>query len=280
MKGLKKLLLVAVIAVMAILPVAFVGCGNKVGKTVALKAEDLSLESYGIACQKGDTATLTALNAVLADFTKKDETGVSKLDNSKLFHFNGDASKKVELPDLSAYKDSAKKVVIYTESTFPPYEYMGSDNNVCGIDIDIAYFLADSLKCKLEISDIGFDSIIPSVQKADISKVHAIGAAGMSITEERKAQVDFSVEYSTAQQFIISAEKNAYKTIASLKGLKVAVQESTTGHFSCKDMGVDSIKAFKKTTDCYMALKNGTVDAVVIDSFPAQKLIEKDKDNK
>ncbi|MEG1964498.1 MAG: transporter substrate-binding domain-containing protein, partial [Clostridia bacterium] len=41
-----------------------------------------------------------------------------------------------------------------------------------------------------------------------------------------------------------------------------------------------SVKAFKKTTDCYMALKNGTVDAVVIDSFPAQKLIEKDKDNK
>lgn len=94
------------------------------------------------------------------------------------------------------------KLVMATEATFPPYEYI-EDGVIKGIDVDIAQAIADILKKELVIEDMAFDSIIAAVQtgKADI------GVAGMTVTEDRLKSVDFTEPYATSTQVIIVRKK-------------------------------------------------------------------------
>jgi len=89
-------------------------------------------------------------------------------------------------------------LVMATNAEFPPYEYKENDE-ILGIDADLAQAIADRLGMSLTIEDMSFDSIIMAVQggKADF------GAAGMTVTEERKEEVDFSDSYYTGRQVII-----------------------------------------------------------------------------
>lgn len=96
------------------------------------------------------------------------------------------------------------KLVMATNAEFPPYEYREGDK-IIGIDADFARAIADKLGMELKIEDMKFDAIIASVQsgKADI------GAAGMTVTDERKAQVDFTDSYYTGRQAIIVKDATA-----------------------------------------------------------------------
>ena len=90
------------------------------------------------------------------------------------------------------------KLIMATEPGFAPYEYM-SGNNVVGIDVDIAQAICDKLGYELKVEDMEFDAIVNAVKsgKADF------GAAGMTVTEDRKKSVDFTDPYTTAEQVII-----------------------------------------------------------------------------
>ena len=86
-----------------------------------------------------------------------------------------------------------------TNAYFEPYEYYDGDK-VVGIDADIAQAICDKLGYELVIEDMEFDSIIAAVQsgKADF------GAAGMTVTEDRLKNIDFTDTYTTAKQVIIT----------------------------------------------------------------------------
>ena len=85
-----------------------------------------------------------------------------------------------------------------TNAAFEPYEYY-EDNKIVGVDVDFAQAIADKLGMELTVNDMEFDSIIAAVDsgKADF------GAAGMTVTDERKESVDFSDSYYTGKQMII-----------------------------------------------------------------------------
>lgn len=89
-------------------------------------------------------------------------------------------------------------LVVATNAQFKPYEYY-ENGEIVGIDVDIMKAICDELQMELKIEDIEFDSIITSIQsgKADV------GAAGMSVTEDRKKNVDFSDFYAETKQVII-----------------------------------------------------------------------------
>lgn len=93
---------------------------------------------------------------------------------------------------------NSDELVMVTEAGFAPYEYY-ENNKIVGVDIEIANQIAQALNKKLVVKDIAFDSIINEINagKADF------GAAGMSITEERKKQIDFTIEYATSNQVVI-----------------------------------------------------------------------------
>ncbi|MDO4394018.1 MAG: ABC transporter substrate-binding protein [Bacillota bacterium] len=170
----------------------------------------------------------------------------------------------------SCGSESNGKLVMVTNATFPPYEYVDGDD-CAGIDIDLAQAIADELGMELEVQDIDFNSIIPAIEsgKADMA------LAGMTKTPERENNVNFSETYATAVQSIIVKEDSSIKGPDDLKGVKIGVQEATTGHIYCEDdYGADNVIAYTSGANAIEALKTGKVDAVVIDNLPAKKFVE------
>lgn len=173
--------------------------------------------------------------------------------------------------------ESEKKVLIMaTEPTFPPYNYMkGTD--VVGIDTDIAMEIAQEHGWELKIEPMDFDAIIPSVKtgKADF------GAAGISVTPERLEQVDFTVEYATSVQVILirGEDQETIKNIDDLNGKKVGVQLGTVSDLVIQDDYPEiELVPNKKYTDLILELNNGKIDAIVLDNLPAQSFLSKNPD--
>ncbi|MDW2797226.1 basic amino acid ABC transporter substrate-binding protein [Clostridium boliviensis] len=173
--------------------------------------------------------------------------------------------------ESSAAESSATggKLVMVTNAEFPPYEYH-ENNDIVGIDADIAKAIADKMGMELEIQDMAFDSLIPAVQsgKADFT------AAGMTVNEDRKKNVDFTDTYAQAAQVIIVKEGSEIKTPADLDGKKIGVQTGTTGDIYAGDIKDAAINRYNKGMDAVMALTQGKIDAVVIDREPAKVFVK------
>ena len=168
------------------------------------------------------------------------------------------------------------KLTMATEATFPPYEYYDGDA-IVGIDVEVAQAIADKLGMELEVTDIAFDSIIPGVQTGK----YDMGMAGMTVTDERKEQVNFSDSYATGVQVVIVKDDSAITSVDDLfadgANTVVGTQAGTTGFIyatsDIEDAGLGTVKSFGKTTDAVEALKNGQVDCVVLDNEPAKALV-------
>lgn len=180
----------------------------------------------------------------------------------------------------------AGKITMATNAEFPPFEYLENDK-VVGVDADIAAEIAKDLGVELEIVDGKFDAVIPSVQSGKVS----FGAAGMTVTEEREKEVDFSVKYITSTQYIIVPKDSDVKTIEDLAGKRIGVQLGTTGDFiisdeveGYKDDDGNPVKGVLQDTgatitrannaiDATQDMVNGKLDAVVIDKLPAENIV-------
>ena len=164
------------------------------------------------------------------------------------------------------------KLVMVTNAEFPPYEFR-EGNDIVGIDAEIARAIADKLGMELEIQDMAFDSLIPAIQsgKADFT------AAGMTVNEDRKKNVDFTDTYAEAAQVIIVKEDSAIKTPDDLQGKKVGVQSGTTGDIYADDIADAEIQRFPKGIDAVMALTQGKLDAVIIDREPAKVFVKENQ---
>ena len=156
-----------------------------------------------------------------------------------------------------------------TNAAFPPYEYKEGDEFV-GIDVEMAAAVAEKLGMELEILDMEFDSIITSVQKGEAD----VGIAGMTVTDERLEEVNFSSSYATGVQSVIVAEGSEIATIDDLNGKKIGVQLGTTGDiYATGDYGAENVTQYGKGADAVIALKGGDVDAVIIDNEPAKAFV-------
>lgn len=173
--------------------------------------------------------------------------------------------------DSSAF--AGKTLIMATNAEFAPYEYHDG-NDIVGIDVEIAKAICEDMGATLSITDIAFDSIIPEVQsgKADFA------AAGMTVTEDRKTQVDFSDSYATGVQSVIVPEDSEIASLDDLNGKQIGVQQGTTGDlYSTDDFDEDSIQRFSKGADAVQALSTGKIDAVIIDNKPAQVFVSENE---
>ena len=164
----------------------------------------------------------------------------------------------------------AGKLTMATNAAFPPYEMTTDAGDFEGIDIETAQAIADKLGLELQIDDMDFDAALLSVQqgKADIVM------AGVTVTDERKAVMDFSDSYATGIQSIIVPEGSDIASPDDLAGKKIGTQRGTTGYIYCSDdFGDDAVVAYDDGLTAVQALNNGQVDAVVIDNAPAQEFI-------
>ena len=164
----------------------------------------------------------------------------------------------------------AGKLTMATNATFPPYEMTTDSGEFEGIDIDTAKAIADKLGLELQIDDMDFDAALLSVQqgKADIAM------AGVTVTDERKAVMDFSDSYATGIQSIIVPEGSDIASPDDLAGKMIGTQRGTTGYIYCSDdFGDDAVVAYDDGLTAVQALNNGQVDAVVIDNAPAKEFV-------
>lgn len=168
------------------------------------------------------------------------------------------------------------KLIMVTEASFAPYEYY-SDGKIVGVDVDIAQEIANELGKKLVIKDVAFDSIIHEVKsgKADL------GVAGISYTDERAKQVDFSINYTSSKQVIIVRNESSITTIEDIKNKKIAVQlGSVADMYVSEEYKSQNIIRQKKYLAAIQDLKDKKVDCVVMDELPAKQIINQNNDIK
>lgn len=164
-------------------------------------------------------------------------------------------------------------LVMATNAEFPPYEYHDGDK-IVGIDAEIAQAIADDMGLELVIEDMQFDSIIAAVQsgKADI------GVAGMTVTEDRIASVDFSIPYTTSAQVIILKEDSDITSPGDLGSKTIGVQLGTVGDtYASEDLKNAKIERYNKGFEAVQALSQGKVDAVIIDREPAKVFVSQNE---
>ncbi len=159
-----------------------------------------------------------------------------------------------------------------TNAAFPPFEYtLGTE--VVGFDVTVSQLISRDYGKTLKIVDMNFDGLIAALQSGSIDFI----AAGMTATEERRKNVDFSEPYYQSKQTIIV--KASDKTVASvndLKGKVVGVQAGTTGElFATEEIEGLNVKSFKTGIDAALALKNGAIEAIIIDELPAQEIVRR-----
>lgn len=163
-----------------------------------------------------------------------------------------------------------------TNAAFPPYEMVADDGSFEGIDVEIATAIADKLGLKLVVDDMDFSSVITSVQsgKSDIAM------AGLTVTDERKQNVNFTDSYATGVQVVIVTDSSSIASVDDLSNDKmIGCQEGTTGYMYCSDTvenggyGEDHVIAYTNGATAVQALLSGKVDAVVIDNEPAKAYV-------
>lgn len=175
----------------------------------------------------------------------------------------------------SSSKKNSNTLVMATNATFPPYESVSGDD-IVGIDVDIANAIAEKLGKKLKIEDVSFDSIIAGVQ----NDKYDFGMAGMTVTDERKKNVDFTESYAKAVQVVIVKEDSDIKSIDDISSKnKIGVQQGTTGDIYASDTvenggyGEDAVTKYNSGPDAVQALLSDKVDCVIIDNEPAKAYV-------
>ncbi len=167
-------------------------------------------------------------------------------------------------------KKAEKKVLLMaTEPTFPPYEFY-EKGKVIGIDADIVREIAAKLGYRVEIIDMKFDSVILAVKNGKCD----IGASGITVTEERKKQIDFSLPYAVEGQVVVVPKDSKLAKIESLKedDVRLGVQRETTGDAFVTKSLHEPIR-FDSVNLVLAALHTGDVDAVICDLGPAKRYI-------
>lgn len=182
--------------------------------------------------------------------------------------------------------DEIKKkgvITMATNASFPPFEFTdgvteSGATNYVGIDIEIFKEIAKDLGVNYEVMDMEFAGIIGAVQsgKADL------GIAGMSVTDERKESVDFSVEYFTSQNVIVVLSSNTeINAAADVAGKTIAVQTGTTSDMfaSSEDFCPGAtVQRYSSFIDAASAVKTGKADAMVVDIMTAGEILAQNDD--
>ena len=178
---------------------------------------------------------------------------------------------------LTACGDSGKSlediqekgtITVATSPDFPPFEYL-EDGEVVGIEIDILNQIAKELGVTLTVQEMDFDSVVPGVQAGKFD----LGASGITATEKRKKNVDFTEPYFLASQAIVVTKDSTIDSKADLAEKKISVQTGTTAEDYCMENGYE-VLAFTANNDAAAALSSGKADAWVVDNEVALVLAE------
>jgi polar amino acid transport system substrate-binding protein len=189
-----------------------------------------------------------------------------------------DAKSKKVLTKIEKIKN-AGKIVVGTSADYPPYEFHllnSKEEEIVGLDIDIAKVIAEKLGVKLEIKDITFSKLINTLDSEEVDIV----IAGLTPTEKRKKVVDFSeVYYQAIQNMLIRVEDTEKITcIADLRGKKVGTQKGSIQEDIARSK-ISGAEFIEKETinELITHLKNGDIDAIIVEKPVAESYVLRNK---
>lgn len=222
-------------------------------------SDPFAIEEYACAVKKGNTELTQQINDALAVLT---ENGTLEMIERNWLVDDEYGKHPYTSPEGITYSG---KLVMATNAEFAPYEFL-EEGEIVGFDVDMMRAVCDIIGKELVIDDMAFDSIIAAVDsgKADV------GVAGMTVTEDRLENVDFTNSYVKTNQVIIVRGIST-----DLTGKNIGVQMGTTGMTFAEEVEGATVEKYNKGADAIEALKQGKVDVVLIDSAPAKYFVEK-----
>ena len=172
------------------------------------------------------------------------------------------------------------KLIMSTNAAFPPYEMVADGEGFQGtgydgIDVEIAYAIAQKLGLELVVDDMDFTAALEAAQSGKSDMV----MAGVTVNEDRLAVMDFSESYATGVQVVIVTEDSPITTLDDIEGKLIGTQKGTTGFTYASDTpenggyGEDHVLAYDNGATAVQALMNGQIDAVIIDEAPAKEFV-------
>lgn len=285
----KTLSMLLIVATLFTCLFAFAGCGEAQVKVIDIP---LSTEKYAFCVNNADTALKDQVNAFLAEIMEN-----GKFDEICENYFGEGTPLKI----TSAEKDASKdQLVVATSTGFEPFEMKDANGKYSGIDLEIAYYLAQKLGKELVIADMEFDAVVTAVELGNAD----IAMAGLTITPAREAVVTFTDSYYDASQvLIVKADDTTFdacETVEDVEAIlatmgkdkKFGCQKGTTGYtyivgdkynadgtinedgFGFEGLNVEC-KDYSYGALAITAMINGDVDYVVLDNAPAKAISAK-----
>lgn len=175
------------------------------------------------------------------------------------------AATTTEAATEAADKTEGGVLVFGTNAEFPPFEYVGDDGEPDGFDVALIKAVGEKLGMEVQVENMEFDSLVSSIGNRIDGAI-----AGMTVTAERKEQVDFSDPYYEAVQYVIVAADSELATADDLKNKTIGCQLGTTGMFLAEDIEGATAQTYNRAIDAVNDLVNGRVDAVIVDKNPAE----------
>ncbi|MGG6297141.1 transporter substrate-binding domain-containing protein [Leptolyngbya sp. AN02str] len=177
----------------------------------------------------------------------------------------------------AATDDATRTLTMATSADYPPYEFIDSSSGsqeIVGFDIDIAKAITERLGYGLTIDNIDFNGLIPALQSNRADFV----MAGMTPTEERKQNVDFSTIYFEAQNTIVARQGSGLTTAESLNGKTVGVQLGSIQEGAAREIEGINLKSLNRINEIVQELKSGRIEAAIVEDTVAQGYIEANPD--
>lgn len=162
--------------------------------------------------------------------------------------------------DGSALKD---EYTVVSDTSFVPFEFK-EDGEYVGFDIDLIHAIADEAGFKIDFETTNFDGIIPGLQTGQFD----IAIAGIGITEERAEKIDYSDPYyESGLRLAVAEDNDSIDGIEDLDGLTVATRlGSTSAAFIEENIGGAEANQYEQLDQAYLAVENGSVDAILYDA--------------
>ncbi|OQX29301.1 MAG: hypothetical protein B0D92_04460 [Spirochaeta sp. LUC14_002_19_P3] len=162
--------------------------------------------------------------------------------------------------------DGMKVYVFASDATWPPMEYVDDNGDIVGFDMDLLAAVAAASGFEYEVRNTGWDGIFAGLANGSYDAV----ISSVTITEERKASMDFSAPYINAGQIlVVPADYSGGAMLDDFSGMKVGVQQGTTGDFAVEELASIDRRAYDDIGLAVEDLVNGNIDAVVCDSVTA-----------
>ena len=174
------------------------------------------------------------------------------------------------LPLAACSQADAKKLVVGMELAYPPFETTDTDNNPTGISVDFAKALAAELGREVVIENIAWAGLIPALQTKKVDLI----ISSMTITEERKKQIDFSDPYAMSNLALLIGKDSPVQSYADLDqpGRVLAVKKGSTGHIYAEShLENATIMVFDKESACVLEVVQGKADAFTYDQLTIYK---------